>query len=220
MSNEVTFVFADLAGYTALTEAHGDEHAASTAVRFHDLARQMMSPATRLVKTIGDAVMLAAPTSEDAIATSLAILAAVNAERMFAALRVGIHRGPAVLRDGDYFGAAVNIAARVAGIARGGEVVCTEPIASIATTRSLAAARALGTFRLKNVSAPLALYALVVEQPEAELRHVDPVCRMLVGTAEVRAIRDRGGTLLYFCSQHCAETFDTAADEYLPIADV
>ncbi len=55
MASERTLVFADLAGYTALTEAHGDEDAAQVATRFHRLARAALPAGTTLVKTIGDA---------------------------------------------------------------------------------------------------------------------------------------------------------------------
>ncbi|MBA3672275.1 MAG: hypothetical protein H0W68_09670 [Gemmatimonadaceae bacterium] len=70
MSVEYTFVFADLAGYTAMTEAHGDDDAAQIATRFHEPARACLPAETRLVKTIRDAVMLVSPSIKDAIATT------------------------------------------------------------------------------------------------------------------------------------------------------
>ena len=79
-------------------------------------------------------------------------IARVIAQPTFPALRVGLHVGPVVERDDDYFGATVNIAARVAGVARTGEIVCTERVASVATDEGLAAARPMGTVRLKNVA--------------------------------------------------------------------
>lgn len=218
MSTERTFVFADLAGYTALTEAHGDDDAATIATRFHDLARECLPPETRLVKTIGDAVMLVAPTIDDAIRVAFSIAASVAAQPAFPALRVGLHVGPAVERDGDYFGSTVNIAARVAGVARAGEIVCTERVASVAVETGLAAARPMGTVRLKNVPAPVTLYELNVGTTVTELRHIDPVCRMQVVPDEAPAQTRHDGATLYFCSLGCAEKFKEAPEAHLPLA--
>lgn len=219
MSAELAFVFADLAGYTAMTEAHGDDDAAHVATRFHELATACLCDGTRLVKTIGDAVMLVAPAAADAIATALALSRHVLREPSFPAVRIGLHVGPAVERERDYFGATVNTAARVAGIARGGEIVCTEAIASVAVTLELAAARPLGTVRLKNVVAPIALYELTVEDAiphDAELRHIDPVCRMQVTAQRASAQLTHDGATLYFCSSGCATSFACSPETYVP----
>lgn len=216
MSTELTFVFADLAGYTALTEAHGDDDAAHIATHFHELARACLPTGTRLVKTIGDAVMLAASNERAGVETAIAVARAVAAQPSFPALRVGLHAGPAVERDGDYFGASVNIAARVAAFARGGEIVCTERIAAIAAEHGIAAARPIGTVRLKNVVQPLALYELNSHEKAQELRHIDPVCRMQVLPAEAAARIDHDGSTFYFCSQGCAEKFSRAPDTHVP----
>jgi adenylate cyclase len=218
MSTDRTFVFADLAGYTALTEAHGDDDAAQIATRFHELARACLPAGTRLVKTIGDAVMLVAPTIEDGIRAALAIARSVAAQPAFPALRVGLHAGPVVERDDDFFGATVNIAARVSGVAYAGEIVCTERIASIATGEGLAAARPMGTVRLKNVAAPVTLYELNVGDTSSELRHIDPVCRMQVVPDEAPARTAHEGTMLYFCSLGCAAKFGEAPEVHLPLA--
>src|SRR5690349_19479113 len=58
---QATFAFVDLAGFTALTEAQGDEDAADVAVRFATLARAALAPGDRLIKTIGDAVLVTSP---------------------------------------------------------------------------------------------------------------------------------------------------------------
>ena len=216
MAGELTFVFADLAGYTALTEAHGDDDAAHVATRFHELARASLPPGTRLVKTIGDAVMLVATDERAGVDAAIAIARLVQLQPSFPALRVGLHAGPAVERDGDYFGASVNIAARVAAFARGGEIVCTERIAAIASEHGIAA-RPMGTVRLKNVAQPLALYELNSHEKAQELRHIDPVCRMQVLPAEAAARIDHEGSTFYFCSQGCADKFAQAPDTHVPV---
>jgi len=121
-----TFVFADLAGFTALTEAHGDEQAAAVVADFGTAVRDQL-PATggHQVKGIGDAVMLCIPDPGAAVRLGLRITHELMLGHGAPAVRVGMHHGPAIERDGDYFGAAVNLAARVSAEATGGEVLLT-----------------------------------------------------------------------------------------------
>lgn len=82
----LTFLFADLAGFTALTETHGDEDAADVVARFYDLTRASLIGESRLMKTIGDAVMIVADQPQAAVLTAL---------RLVAAVRAGLHSGSA-----------------------------------------------------------------------------------------------------------------------------
>jgi YHS domain-containing protein len=108
-----TFLFADLSGFTALTEAHGDEHAADLVGGFCLAVRQLLAEHhAEEVKTIGDALMLRAGDPAAAIRLALRIVHEVGAQHGFPLVRVGMHTGPAVERAGDWFGATVNLAAR------------------------------------------------------------------------------------------------------------
>ena len=213
---EHTFVFADLAGYTALTEAHGDDDAAHVAIAFHELAYRCLPAGARIVKTIGDAVMVVAPSIVDGVGVALRLARDLAALRDFPGVRIGVHAGAAAERDGDFFGAAVNLAARVAGVARAGEIVCTEVIAAVALEGRLADARPMGTVRLKNVATPVALYELATGVPTGPLHHLDPVCRMRVAADATPASIVHDGVILYFCSAACASRFEDAPELYLP----
>jgi adenylate cyclase len=113
-----TFLFADIAGFTALTEAHGDEEAATLVADFCDSVKAEL-PATggEHIKTIGDALMLRIRAPHQAIPLALNITHELMHGHGAPGVRVGLHHGPAVERDGDYFGATVNLAARVSGVA-------------------------------------------------------------------------------------------------------
>lgn len=109
-------------------------------VAFVDLAGQPRPhrPTTRarLVKTIGDAVMPAADTQMMATLADLADRAA--GEDGFLAIRAVIHHGHAVARGGDYFGHAVDIAARITALAGAGRAVIIDDINKAAAARGLA----------------------------------------------------------------------------------
>lgn len=122
-----TFLFADLAGFTALTEAHGDEQAADTATEFCAAVRAMLEEfEAQELKSIGDAVLIRAPHPGEAVELGLRIVEEIGSRPGAPVIPVGMHTGTAVERSGDWFGAAVNVAARVAAIAGGGEVLLTD----------------------------------------------------------------------------------------------
>ena len=123
------------------------------------MAREVIAPPVRLVKTIGDAVMLTAEDPSALVATALDLVDASDAEgarNAFPQLRVGVAYGPTVARGGDVFGRAVNLASRVTQIARAGSVLATREVRDRAPDGvrwSSAHAR-----RLKGLPDPVPLY--------------------------------------------------------------
>lgn len=215
-TTEYVFVFADLAGYTALTEAHGDEGGATVATRFHELTRAALGGA-ELVKTLGDGVMVVAPEVSTAVRVAKKLASQVAAQSDFPAVRIGLHKGCAVLRASDYFGNSVNLTARVMEAAKPGQILCTECVADDVTAHGLARAVPVGIVHLKHVLAPVALFELAFEGPIGPLKHLDPVCRMLVDASTTQATLAHEGTELYFCSGACAERFARSPESYLSV---
>ena len=108
---EHTFLFADLAGFTALTEAHGDEEAADLAAKFFAGVRELLPEyGAEEVKTIGDAVMVRCDRADEAVGLGIRIVEEIGEKSGFPIDRVGMNTGHATKRSGDWFGAAVNIA--------------------------------------------------------------------------------------------------------------
>ena len=121
-----TFLFGDLSGFTALTEAHGDEQAADLVEGYCDAVRRLLPDHhAHEVKSIGDAMMIRTTEAAAAIRLGLSIVHDVGAQSGFPQVRVGMHTGSAVERSGDWFGATVNLAARVSAAAAGGEALLT-----------------------------------------------------------------------------------------------
>src|ERR687896_1061065 len=103
-SESGTFVFADIAGYTALTEAHGDADAAELAATFSgEIAAVAEASGGQVIKTIGDAVMLRHRDPSEAVRLGLIAAHDVMAGHGFPAVRVGMHHGTAVESEGDWF---------------------------------------------------------------------------------------------------------------------
>jgi len=207
-----TYLFADLSGFTALTEVHGDEQAADFAAEFSSAVRGFLAEySAEEVKTIGDAVMIRCPDAGQAIRLGLRIVGEVGGRPGFPTVRVGMDTGPAVERDGDWFGATVNLAARVAGTARGGEVILTEATRVASGQLDDLRLRELGRRSLRNVAHPVSLFEARAEGMRfgGELL-IDPVCRMAVDPSNSAGQLTHVGITYHFCSLACAGKF--AAD--------
>ncbi|HSC04609.1 MAG TPA: adenylate cyclase regulatory domain-containing protein [Solirubrobacteraceae bacterium] len=121
----VAIAFADLAGYTRLTEEAGELEAVDAVERFVKAVEDSLPEDARVIKTIGDEVMVVG--SEPAALIEWAVgFQRLEAERTL--VRIAVHYGNALYRDGDYYGRDVNIASRVAARAAGGEVLVTRPV--------------------------------------------------------------------------------------------
>ncbi|HKQ18022.1 MAG TPA: adenylate cyclase regulatory domain-containing protein [Solirubrobacterales bacterium] len=126
-ANDISVCFADLVDFTKLGERVDVEELGLVAGKLEDLATSIAEPPVRLVKTIGDAAMLVSNEAEPLGEAALQLIEAANQEgEGFPLLRIGIAYGPAVGRGGDYYGAPVNLASRITGVARPGSVLASE----------------------------------------------------------------------------------------------
>jgi adenylate cyclase len=200
-----TFAFVDMAGFTALTEAQGDEDAADLATMFADITRAALGPGDRLIKTIGDAVLITSQSPAAGLSLVERLLTEASSEPRLPTLRAGLHHGDAVERDRDVFGAAVNLAARVAAEAHPAEVLGTAPVAEAARALGIPVVD-IGDVALKNVRRPTFLYSMALMLGATDTP-IDPVCRNHVDR------RAAAGRLRYqhreywFCSLTCAAAF-------------
>ena len=199
-----TFGFVDLAGFTALTEAHGDAEAVALLERFEAITVEALGPDDHLVKTIGDAVMIVFPEPAAAV-TAVGRVFGALAEAGLPIGRAGLHHGPAIRRGEDYLGASVNLTARVAGQAHGGQLLGTTEVADAARRLGVTVVD-LGCFELRNIAEPVELFQLEVCSAAAG-NAIDPVCRMQVARADAAGRLRHRDHDYWFCSLRCAATF-------------
>jgi adenylate cyclase len=155
-----TFLFADLVGFTAFTEAAGDELAADVAIAFQDAAGRLAEDVgCEVVKRLGDAVMIHGDDAARVVALALRIARELGSERWCPPLRMGVHSGPAVCRDGDWYGATVNVAARLVDAATAGEILLSIRTRGLLASHGSMTIADRGALRFKNVSAPVGVFA-------------------------------------------------------------
>ena len=121
--------FADLVGFTRLGEEVPADELGRLAARLEALTLEVTRPPVRLVKTIGDAAMLASPEPQPLIDASLSLIDAADSEgEDFPQLRAGAALGTALPRAGDWFGRPVNLASRITAIARPGSLLAASEV--------------------------------------------------------------------------------------------
>lgn len=197
------YAFVDLAGFTALTEAHGDALAAAQVDRLCTLAQGRLVGATRLAKSIGDAVMLVGSDPLDLLASSVALLGDLLHEPAFPLPRAGATAGTAVLRGDDVIGSAVNIAARLAAHATGGQLLIDAALLPAADVLALPH-RPLGPLALRNLTQPVLAHDVDVPGRPG-LPVTDPVCRVRLDASQAVAVLREADTEYYFCSRRCLQ---------------
>jgi adenylate cyclase len=202
---ELTVAFVDLTGFTALTDAHGDITALGVLDRFERLTRQALMPGDRLIKGIGDAFMLSFPDPKSAFHAIRRLHRGWASETNVPLLRGGLHHGSVLVRHDDLFGATVNLAARIAAHARGGQFLATTPVAEIARSRGLSVID-LGPSTLHNITSPVTLSEIVFHD-KTPAPSVDPICRMRVSNNRAAPRVEIDGHSYRFCSVNCAATF-------------
>src|ERR671923_1296001 len=213
--SEATFVFADIAGFTALTEAHGDEEAVAIVDEFTEVVcRDLSAIRGEHVKTIGDALMLRIPEPGDAILLGLEVSQRTLGDHGSVPVRVGLHHGPAVERNGDYFGGAVNLAARVSSVAGGGEVLVSGSTAALVPDLEGVVYESRGRQELRNVSEPVEIFAVLRLDSTTERLPIDPVCRMAVDPDRAPGRLMHHGTAHFFCSLSCAGQFASQPERF------
>lgn len=163
-SREMTLLFADLVGFTALGAQVPPDELSEIASRLIEMTTALVAPPVRLIKTIGDAVMLASAEPVPLLDTALALLEAAQAEgEWFPQLRIGIATGEVIVRGGDIYGPPVNLASRLCDVAKPSSILTDSRIHEEykdAYKWSFAGRR-----RFKNIAEPVEGYRL--------RRHID-----------------------------------------------
>jgi adenylate cyclase len=124
---EVSVGFADMVEFTRLGERLEPEELGELTGRLGELSTDLVEAPVRIVKLLGDAVMMVSPENEPLLDAALALVEAAEGEgERFPQLRAGVARGEALPRTGDWYGRPVNLASRITSIARPGSVLCDE----------------------------------------------------------------------------------------------
>jgi len=202
-----TFAFVDLSGFTALTEAEGDERAVGVLAVFRSTLREICSRrAVRIAKWLGDGAMLVSVETKPLVAATLEMQFAADTSPAPVAIKCGITIGHVILLEGDdYIGHAVNVASRLCDMAVGHEVLALAEV--VAELPAWGTADAPHEVTVRGLEQPLRVVRLGLHQPGPGAIP-DPICQIpLTEDTAFERRRDANGATLLFCSDSCLETW-------------
>lgn len=169
---EVGVMFADVTGSTRLYETLGDENANRIIGKVIDVMRAITEGYQGFViKTIGDEIMCRFSSANDCVRAAIEcqeeISAGIQGETIEISIKVGLHFGPAILmEDGDVFGDAVNVAARMAGIAKGAQIITTQQTISLLDADLQDMSRQFDRTNVKGKEEEIIVYQVVWEESD------------------------------------------------------
>src|SRR6185369_3792473 len=148
-------MFADVSGSTSLYEKLGDQRAlAAIEAVLSELRKSTVLQSGHVVKTIGDEVMAVFPSVDAAMQAAcdmqVRVAAIPQGDGARLAIRVGFHFGPAIEEKGDYFGDEVNTAARMAGLAKSGQIITSGPTVDALSPLLKASTREIDALQVKG----------------------------------------------------------------------
>ena len=154
---DVTFLFCDLKDFTAYAETSGDAAAIEAIDCFFDVIARERGDSGQFVKSLGDGAMLVYGNPVDAVTDGSRVIAAMRAPGL-PGVHASVHRGTAIARSGDYFGGAVNLAARLLALARRDELLATAEV--VEACGETHAWTPTGERTLRGVATPVSVYKL------------------------------------------------------------
>jgi adenylate cyclase len=152
-ASDVTVAFADLAGFTALSDELSIEELGRVAGRFEDLVIEVAEPPVRLVKVLGDGAMLVCADADPLVRSMLDLVDAAAAEGYLPPVHAGVAHGPALHSAGDWLGRTVNVAARLCAAAPPGAVLATPQVRTAAANGIVW--QDAGAYELRGISEPV-----------------------------------------------------------------
>ncbi len=172
-TTNLAIMFADISGSTRLFETLGDEVARTTIAKVLDLLSKVIKQHQgTIIKTIGDEIMCTFPTADDAANAANQMqenLENVNSTRKKGPelkIRVGMHYGPALLEKGDVFGDAVNVAARMAAQAKGGQIITTKTTVALLEPNMQASSRFVDRAPIKGKKEDIEIFEIIWQEED------------------------------------------------------
>ncbi len=184
----LSIVFADISGSTRLYETLGDSIAQQLIADCLNLMTESVDKYSgTVIKTIGDEIMCTFPDAENAVEAAMGMQEGVTEDLhslnsntpSTLTIRVGLHHGPALLEAGDVFGDAVNVAARMAGLAKGGQIITTKETAEALSPALRSSTRHLDRISVKGKSEDIDIFEVIWQ--------AEDVTRMATGLLKTRA---------------------------------
>jgi len=209
MEENLAILFADLSGYTALTETHGASSAADMIDRFLSIVNSCLVGESVLKESTGDEVMVVSSSADCLLSTAALLMRVIAKEENFLQVHGGLHYGKVLKRNNRYFGAAINLTARIAAKASPGSFWCSFDFIDALSDKTTLNFELKGKHSFKNVNEEKHVAEIVNVSANAFV--IDPICRMLI-LDKSNAVQHPEKADFFFCSQACLDSFTACQD--------
>ncbi len=209
---DTTVMFLDLTSFTALNDSHGDDTAVAIVDLFIDSVERAVAGRGRIVKTLGDGVLLDLNEPTAAVEVAHAVSVRLHDHDRTPELTGGATTGPVVERGDDILGATVNLASRLASLATAGELLMTDPPARAASTAGWSV-EPLGPIHVRGLREPVSVHRVMICEPDNCV--IDPVCAMRLTPGPTTPTTMIDTRQLWFCSVTCHQQFTATAPRTL-----
>ena len=187
INNQCAIMFADIAGSTRLYNQLGDDKAEFIiSTRLAIMCNITANNNGRVIKNIGDEIMCQFPSAEDAAlaATEMHVKKVISDNSEPLNIRIGLHFGNTIEKNNDIFGDAVNIAARMAAIAKANQSITTESFVKLLSSNSKLKTRLFDSARVKGIDEEIKIYQLLWEEGNvttfATAQHIQQISKAKV----------------------------------------
>ena len=171
MENTIGILMADLSGYTALTEVHGDRAAMLVINKFIDIAKKSLAGESKLLERAGDQLVIISEDADDLARTAMALLRNSERESYFLPIHAGLHYGTVFEHNGHYYGSTLNLASRISSRAKGNRILCSGDFIDAMAEPELYRTIYHGSVNFKNVFEAREIFEL---QSLSGLKRVEP----------------------------------------------
>jgi adenylate cyclase len=208
MEMNIGILMADLSGYTALTEVHGDRAAMLVINKFLDIAKKSLAGESKLLERAGDQLVIISEDADDLARTALALLRNSERESHFLPIHAGLHYGTVFEHQGHFYGGTLNLAARISARAKGNRILCSEDFIDAMAEPELYRTVYQGSVNFKNVFEAREIFELQAESNDERFEpKIDPICQMQLDEEELNISYHNGHEDYHFCSEDCKEIF-------------
>jgi adenylate cyclase len=204
MEQDTAILIADLSGYTALTETHGALSAADLIDKYVEIIDESLVGDSIVHERVGDEVMIVSPSSNHLLLTAINLHQKALQQYKFLPMHGGLHYGKLLKRNNCYFGAALNLTARIASHAKAGTFLCSVDFINSLPHDVVCTFISRGKFIFKNVSEEKELFEIITDGHDDF--QIDPVCRMIVKREEGSLTHPTHSNVL-FCSENCLHIY-------------
>jgi class 3 adenylate cyclase/YHS domain-containing protein len=208
MKKTVGILMADLSGYTAMTEIHGDNAAVEVVEKYIGMGQSSLAGKSYLLERTGDQLLIVGEDADDLAKTATELKYKTEKEPNFLGIHCGLHFGSVIERNHHLFGAVVNMAARITGIATENKIFCSVEFVEALKCPEKIQLISQGNINFKNVLESAEIFEVLpaIEKKKREI-YIDPVCHIRLSADEIHISLLDGEDEYFFCSEECKKIF-------------